>query len=387
MFDIQWLSTKELYAIMKKDMTFTECHINGTYVREFDCKMRCADMAEKRDSAVDLIKAIAIFGVLVIHVDASVLTQGEAGSFEWLCGLFWGSLVRGSVPLFLMASGAIMLDARKKLSMKRLYFHNIARIAAAMLVWGFCYKLYHLLAAGQLNTYAVWHSIKRLLLFDQEFHFYYIHMILLVYAFLPITRIFAEKADKKTVEYALCLWTVLGIVYPALRNFTPFTMLSGIPCQWAVNLTYSSIGYGLLGYYLKKYPLPRKKGGICACIGFFITFGMTCYLSVKAGRLNDMFLLGTSPGVFLLAVGIFSLANGVKLKKHFGKAVEFASKASFCVYLLHMFGLYAFTGIGITPRILPAAFSVPIISGLALALCLAVYALLSKIPFLNKWII
>ena len=77
-----------------------------------------------RDLSIDLIKVIAIFGVLVIHVDAGVLTQEQIGSFEWICGRVWGSLVRGSVPLFLMTSGALMLNPRKELALKKLYFHK-----------------------------------------------------------------------------------------------------------------------------------------------------------------------------------------------------------------------------------------------------------------------
>lgn len=340
-----------------------------------------------RDLSIDLIKVIAIFGVLVIHVDAGVLTQEQIGSFEWICGLVWGSLVRGSVPLFLMTSGALMLNPRKELALKKLYFHNITRIIIAMLVWGFCYKLYHLFTAGQLNIYTAFYSLKDLLLFKQEFHFYYIHIILLVYVFLPITRVFTEKADKKTVEYALCFWFALAIVYPTLRNFPPFSMLSGIPVQWMINLSYASIGYGVWGHYLKKYPLSQKIGVVCLCMGFIFTFGMTFYMSIRTGNLCDIFLQGTSPGVFLLATGIFLLSGAVKIKGVFEKIVIFFSKSSFCTYLLHMFVLYVLTYFGITAKIMPVIFSVPMISGIILLLCSIIYAILSKIPLLNKWII
>ncbi len=343
--------------------------------------------AKTRNVTIDIIKAIAILGVLIIHVGSSVLTQAQVGSFEWMGGLFWGSLVRASVPLFLMASGAIMLDFGKPLSLKKLYFHNIARIVVAMLVWGFGYKLYHLAVAGQLNLPMVWYSFKRLLLFDQEFHFYYIHMILLVYVFLPITRLFAEKADKKTLEYALILWAILAVVYPTLRNFTPFTLLSGLTGQWAINLTFASIGYGLLGYYLKQYPLTLKKGAVCFGVGMIVTFGVTFYMSIQTGVLSERFLQGTSPGVCLLAVGIFSLAPYVKVKGMFEKVVIYLSKASFCIYLSHMFILYILAHFGITAQVMPAICSVPIISILALFVCLIIYAVLSKIPVLNKWII
>jgi len=342
---------------------------------------------KKRNLIIDLIKTIAIFGVLVIHVGSGVLTQTEVSTFEWFSGLFWGSLVRASVPLFLMASGAVMLAPGKPLSLKKLYFHNISRIVVAMLVWGFGYKIYHLVVAGQLNPSMIWYSVKRLLLFDQEFHFYYIHMILLVYVFLPVTRIFAEKADKKLLEHALCLWLALAVVYPTLRAFSPFSLLSGLTGQWAINLTFASIGYGLLGYYLRQYPLSLPKGALCFGIGFVLTFGLTLGFSLSAGVLNELFLQGTSFGVCLLAVGIFSLAPFVKLSNFCGRAVTYLSKASFCIYLSHMFILYLLTSLGITASVLPAICSVPLISILVLFVCLVIYAVLSKIPVVNKWII
>ncbi len=340
-----------------------------------------------RDSSIDLIKAFAIVGVLVIHVVSSVLTQTKVGSIEWISGLFWGSLMRASVPLFLMASGAIMLNPGKKLSLKKLYFHNIARIIVAMLVWGFAYKIYHLWVESQLNFSMIWYSFKRLLLFDQEFHFYYIHMILLVYVFLPITRHFAEKADKKLLKYTLCVWLILAILYPTLRAFSPFTLLSGLTGQWAINLSFSGIGYGLLGYYLKKYPLSFNKGVLCTATGFLVTFVMTFYLSLKTNSLNEIFLQGTSIGVCILAVGIFTISSHVKCTNVIEKAVTFLSKSSFCIYLSHMFALYLFTYIGLTVSVLSPIVSVPLISTVALFISLIIYIVLSKVPVLRKWIV
>lgn len=340
-----------------------------------------------RDYTIDLVKMIAILGVIVIHVGSSILTYEPVGSFEWMSGLFWGSLFRASVPLFLMASGAIMLEPRKTLSIKKLYFHNIARIVVAMLVWGFAYKIYHLIDEGHLNLSMIWYSFKRLLLFDQEFHFYYIHMILIVYIFLPVTRLFAEKAERRQLEYGLSVWLVLGVIYPTFRTFWPFNLLSGLTGQWEINLVFSSIGYGLLGYYLKKYPLPLKMGISCSAIGFLIAFGMTFFLSKQLSYLNELFLQGTSIGVCLLAAGIFSVSPFIKLNNIAEKVVVFFSKASFCIYLAHMFILYELAHWGIVASMMPAIYSIPLISVFAISICLILYMIIRKIPLVNKWII
>ena len=56
---------------------------------------------EQRNIPVDCAKSLAISFVLLIHASADVLRGGAVGSGYWLEGLFWNSLSRGAVPLFL----------------------------------------------------------------------------------------------------------------------------------------------------------------------------------------------------------------------------------------------------------------------------------------------
>lgn len=340
-----------------------------------------------RNLNIDLIKVFAIIGVIVIHVCSSVLTQEKIGTFDWISALSYGTIFRASVPLFLMASGAILLNPDKPLSIKKLYLHNIVRIIVAMLFWGIGYKIFHLYIDGNLNADTVWYSAKRLLLFDHEFHFYYIDMILIVYIFMPITRLFVEKSDKKLLEYSLSIWMVLAVIYPTLRFFKPFSLLSGMTGQWVINLTFSSIGYGVLGFYLSKYK-PSITAGITALLfGFAITFGATFYLSQSDGTLNEIFLGGTSPGVLLLAIGVFVTFHHVKMHRFSKKIVTYISKASFCIYLSHMFILYILSRHSITALTFAPVLSVPILLIFVFLVCLAVYAIISKIPIFKKWII
>ena len=57
----------------------------------------------RRISAVDYAKTFAILCVVVIHVSSEVLLGRQIGSAAWLEGLFWSSLARGAVPMFLMS--------------------------------------------------------------------------------------------------------------------------------------------------------------------------------------------------------------------------------------------------------------------------------------------
>lgn len=341
----------------------------------------------KRSQAIDLLKTIAIFGVLTVHTAAAGFNK-PIGSFGWVSSLLWDSLVRG-VPIFLMCSGALMLDPEKELPLKKLYLKNILHILVALFIWAAVYKIYHLIDTG-FSAAGLFQGMKEVVLFKQEFHLYYLQIILLFYVFLPVMRLFVKYADKKQLQYFLILWFILGIVYPTVKGFWPFTLLSGIPAQWLMNMTYASIGYGVLGYYIKKYPARRVWiYPILYAAGIIFVFCGTWYMSAKQGSLYEVFMEGMSAGVCLMGAGIFGILTTSKITlRKFGAGItRYISKASFCIYLTHVFFLYKFKDYNITIDILPGVISVPLLAAANMACCIVVYYVLSKIPLIKKWLI
>ena len=340
-------------------------------------------MEKKRDFGLDLVRCVAILGVLLIHACAGGLDR-PVGSLDWLASLFWGSVSRASVPLFLMVSGALLLRPEKELSLRRLWGHNIARIAAALAFWATAYGLFDAVRNGQ----KIGGILRDLLLFRHEFHLYYLHILLLVYALIPLLRALCRAASRRELCYALALWAAAGILYPTLRQFWPFSRLSGIPAQWALNMTWSAAGYALLGYAAKKYPPRRMAAAFSAAAGFAICFGGTWALSAARGANATFLLEGMSPGPALLGFGIFGLCNAARCERPLlRRTVGLLSRASFCVYLSHVFFLRLLPKLGISAATCPCVLSVPLYAALMLCGALAVYAVLSRIPILNKWII
>lgn len=340
-----------------------------------------------RNLAVDFLKAIAIFGVVVIHTCSY---EYNITSFNWVSSVLWGSLVRASVPIFFMCSGALLMAPEYKLSLKKFFSKNVLRIIIAMLFWAMAYKVFHLLAGHSFTLINVFHAVKEVLLFNQEAHLYFLQIILLVYLFLPVTKIITQYASKKQLEYLLVLWFVFGIVFPTVAAYWPFKLLSGIPMQYKINETYAAIGYGLFGYYLKRYSPWNKI--LCIALtaaGLLMTFGGTLIVSNIKGTFDTQFFEGMSVGVCLMAAGIFGLCSSVILtqnSKISGKII-YLSKASFCIYLTHMFFLYTLSYFGIKPSILPTIVSTPIVALIIFVFSILTYAVLSRIPIVKKWLI
>lgn len=337
---------------------------------------------------IDLIKFIAIVSVVMIYVSATDITElGIVGTWQYDASVVWRSLCGAGVPLFLMCSGALMLRPEKEITLKKLYLHNVLRLVTAMLFWAFAYKLSRLYLSGSLNFDGIIRSIKEILLFDQEFHLYYIHIMLLVYFFLPVTRSFVKNASEREMRYFLLIWLILGIVYPTVKPFRPFSLITGFPLQWAINMTYASIGYGVLGWYLSSKRPSTGLGAALAGVGFAAVFLPTMLVSRANGTLYTSSLEGMSVAICLYASGIYILCLnfGGRIRK--GRDfVVYMSKASFCIYLCHIFVLrliHHFGGFNLaTPIVL-----IPLLTIVITAASTAVYWVISHIPILKKWIV
>lgn len=95
-------------------------------------------MTGSRIAAVDYAKTLAIVCVVTIHVSSEVLLGRQIGSAAWLEGLFWSSLARGAVPLFLMCSGVLFLDRSGGLSVRRIWKRNHSAYPACAACLGGC---------------------------------------------------------------------------------------------------------------------------------------------------------------------------------------------------------------------------------------------------------
>lgn len=346
-----------------------------------------------RNIALDALKAIAIICVLFIHASASGLSNLPLGSRGWFYTAAWAVVSRFAVPVFLMVSGALLLNPEKSLTIKKLFSKNLLRIIVALLLWATIYEAYGIylqsMVQNDFTLALVKAAIKNILTFDTHFHLYYLHITILVYLFLPITRLFTLHASRVQLKYALCLWFCLGILYPFLRKFYPLNLITGIPTQFAINMTYSAIGYGLMGFYLHRYkPYNWIAYASLFIVGTCVVGTGVYYTSMRAGHFNPMFLEGMSPGVAIMAIGTFGgvvhFFERYTPTKIIAVVITYLSASSFSVFLVHdVFNIY-FREHGFKLASWSPLIALPTLVGLNLILSLCVYEFLRRMPVLRK---
>ena len=344
-------------------------------------------METRRDAGIDLVRAFAMFGVLLIHTATAGLMGNPVGSLPWWGALFWGSVSRAAVPLFLMCTGALFLRPERPCPPRRILTHNLPRIALALFAWALIYQLVPFVLRRTLTWAVFGQAVLNVLLFRHESHLYYLHIVLLVYLCLPLLQMFTAHASRRRLRYALGLWAFLGVVYPQLLKLPLLDSMIGVPVQAAVNLTWGSLGYALLGHALRRAaPRPRWLCPLLWAAGLALTFGGTAALSLQAGETRLDQLQGMSPGVALMAAGCFGVLSHARPGPRLAQAAQWLAGPSFCVYLAHPLCLTAFSSLGLSAAAQPW-WQVPALALAALAGCLPLWAVLRRVPFIRDWLI
>lgn len=87
-------------------------------------------MSDNKIIAFDGLRILAAFAVVVLHTAAPLFLNSYSSS-DWAVVNMYESLVRWSVPVFFMISGALFLNKGKEVNIGRLYGKNIFRILFA----------------------------------------------------------------------------------------------------------------------------------------------------------------------------------------------------------------------------------------------------------------
>lgn len=343
----------------------------------------------QRNLPVDCAKSLAICFVLLIHTSADVLRGGAVGSLYWLEGLFWNSLSRGAVPLFLLCSGALFLDPDRPVTVRHIWRRNIPHLLLALAFWALAYRFAPYVTRGFPRADELRENLLTLLRGGQEGHLYFLTIMLLVYAALPVTRAFCVRADEKALRYALGFWLVTGVLLPTAKSLGLFRSIQGIILQWPLPLAWACIGCTVLGGALDRRPLRVRPAACMAIGGWLICFVGTWLLSRHAGTLQTQLLEGLSPGPCMLAAGLFSLCaqKAGRLRAAGARLVQTLSRASFGIYLVHLFVLRLLCRCGLSAGLCRPILSILLLAALCGAGSFLIWLPLSRLPWVRRWLL
>ena len=346
--------------------------------------------ASRRVVYFDVLRVAATFAVVVLHLSAQHWLDVDVNSRAWFAFNLYNSIVRWSVPAFVMISGALFLG--RDLEIHTILKKYVLRIAGVFAVWSGGYALIDLIFR-HCDPFTVFSQFV-----TGHYHLWFLFMITGLYLLLPLLRPIVSR--ETNVRYFLLLALIFTFLLPQLALFCSFasprlgwvinTVVMYTYCYFPLGLT----GYFVGGYYLSRKEISRREELILYAVGavglLASVFAPVAYARAQ-GAPSDLFYRYDSLNVLCTAVPIFVFAkqhlNFPRMGERAYAVLRKLSEYSFGVYLVHPLIIEFLQYIGIDTFVCNAFFSVPLLAVFVFAAATAISALLHQIPVVKKYFV
>lgn len=344
----------------------------------------------KRILWVDWLKVVAIISVLFVHLSSQYLCDSNLFKAPWYQGLFFESLGRAGIVLFIMASGYLILQKKQQIMVIP---RRLKRIFIPFTFWLVVYGIVKVLVKGELGSN--WNIINLLQFIFNGFldptivsvQFWFVYMIMGLYLFSPILSNWIHNSNISEIEYFLGIWIIISIINLFNLNLLILDYLmffTGV------------IGYFILGYYLtikqSKYLYNRKFGLLLFILGTLLCFFGTLVTSYFSGNQSFLFiqLCDLTPNALLQGVGLFIIIKNTDFKNLFGKynslinniAIKI-SLTSYGIYLSNILFIKFLEKVGIFTNNGLLLIKIPFYLIVTLIISGLFILLMNKLPVLN----
>ena len=346
----------------------------------------------------DILRILAIFAVMTLHVCGSGFYSNPVQSFAWQVVNFYECLVRWAVPVFVMVSGIFFLNPQKEITLSKLYRKNIFRIVVALVAWGLFYKSLSISIMFFVYEVSDKDLVTRILKEGATFvfghawlHLWFLYMIIGLYMLVPLIRVFTTHAAKKHYHYLFVLYFLFGSLLPFFQD-SLLLFDNRLKIYFSIKELMGFTGYFILGYYLFRYDISHRiKKWIYVLAGLSVIvqiFG-TVFISYKLGAANELLYKNFRPNVVIQAVAVYIFIKDCfiskKLSERTKKLIFLFSKYSFGMYLVHDAFNIVFTRIGFTVAVINPFFAIPLRTVATFILSFGVIWVLGRIPGIKKY--
>lgn len=338
---------------------------------------------QKRDSYFDMIRGLAICGVVFIHAFAYTAHDGtHAVDFFTI---FLRNALNCSVPLFIAVSGYFL--SSKKIDCRKDYFSFIKRqvlkIYVPFLVWAF---IFFVAEFGLEKTFC-FDGVWRILSFQSSGQYYFVFLVVQFYIFLPILlKWFTASGVFVSLLFSLVFCTGLNLVKFLFYLDMPPICYAGNFLVWLV--------FFILGGYFGRGGklLFSNRTLLCVLILSLILSCAESYAVLGVSHSSVQSVSAVMPLPFIYSFCVISILFGGRFIPPGFSAFVKIGRVAFGVFLIHEFilrciekivGHFGFDYVGILNELIQVG-----LSGLVVFLC--VFLLGSLVRLLpirsHKWL-
>lgn len=292
----------------------------------------------KRVVYIDILNIISCIAVVMLHHNSQVwhFEQSNAWRLSLLieCALYW------AVPVFLMISGANLLNYREKYSTEVFLKKRIVKTVFPWLAWSTIVLIWKIFS-GQfvLEERSLSYMADLYLGYKIENVYWFFGALFACYLAIPVYSLLVN--NRKILWYIVGLNFIFLSCLPFVKIFVNINWSLDVPVVGSLTI------FILLGYLFATSEIGRKERYFIYLLGiggFALRYIYTYIMSVRNDA-TDSSIKGYAMfhSVFL-AVAVFVWVKNVKWDKYINaqcqRYLTVLSSCSFGVYLIHRIVIY-----------------------------------------------
>ncbi len=340
--------------------------------------------------SVDLIRTLAIVLIILVHANGFPYSLNGGVTpivaFNWWTLNVYGAIGNLGVPLFVMLSGALLLDPAKCDEPMRVFFKKrFARIGLPFIFWTTAYFAWGHFVHGYALTPT---SIFEGLVSGSYAHLWFLYLIMGLYLVTPILRVVVKYIERQKFKFLLALWVIGSFFVPFVQLFIGFNYnpLMFVFVGW--------VGYYLFGAFLLKSEVSSRTAYIALILGLMGAALGDAIAPVFAGaQVMGFFheylifnIISASAASFLILISIRK--NRFEGNTAQNRLLHWIGQNTLPIYLIHMMVLetigFGWLGFTINNMMIIPIIEVPLLTAITFVLSAAIVYPLMKIPYLNK---
>lgn len=255
----------EIESLPKNDETISTCNI-------------------KRIKYIDIMKGVAIICVVLCHSVESAYASTDWIALSNISKIFKITIFtigRIGVPLFVLASGVLLLDKsfEEDKDVINFYKKNLIPLLIVTEIWNIIYYIF--LKIWNSQEFDIKEVVEILLFLrnSNSPNMWYMPMILGIYIAVPFLSIIVHRLSFKTIKIPLIISMIFFTFIPSISIMVDYK----IPASTVINTGFLGGIYGIyliLGYYMNKTNILNKISTLKIVFIVMIEMGITVFIQI-----------------------------------------------------------------------------------------------------------
>jgi surface polysaccharide O-acyltransferase-like enzyme len=326
---------------------------------------------------IEFAKVLAILTVIVVHVVVKRYVNTERGSVDWWICTAVDSFLHFGVPVFVMISGALLLDPAKNENITQFANKRLSRILLPFAGWVLIYVLWQLLFPLGVEL-SIGSVLKSILLGQPYYHLWFLYLIIGLYAITPFLRMIVRQATDFEMKLLITGGFVIAMVNSAVfKQQLPVTL-------WFLYY----VPYYLLGYVIRFSSVKTPVAYLW--VGYVLLSGASTLGQFVLASMNNTLFSGyfyNNLGITIVpqSILVFMILKNLKAPDKPNVFINALSPLVFGIYLIHAIFIDIASFLNLDKTVNAITF-IPIVSIIVGAITIAVAYAMRQMRFLKLFV-